>query len=291
MEITLLTAFLGGFLALLSPCGALLLPAFFASALGNRLRLLVHGVIFYLGLAVTLVPLGLGVGALGSLLTNYREALVIGTSILLILLGAAQALGFGFDLSKHLPGAGNLQQRAHSRRGVVRTLLLGAASGVAGFCAGPILGAILTLAMAQGSTTQAGLMLAIYGLGMVAPLVALAAVWSKLSSQTIRALRGRGFRLFGRDLHTTSVITGLLVIGVGILFWSTSGLVTAPSLLPTDVQRWIQSESSNLITPAWDAALVALIAVVIVAAWGIHRRRARAAQQTASSSRQTGHMR
>ena len=35
MDITLLSAFLGGVLALLSPCAALLLPAFFGSTVGT----------------------------------------------------------------------------------------------------------------------------------------------------------------------------------------------------------------------------------------------------------------
>lgn len=275
MEISLLTAFFGGVLALLSPCGALLLPAFFASSLGSPLRLAVHGSIFYAGLALTLVPLGLGIGALGSLLVTHRDALVIGTSVVLILLGIAQALGFGFDISKHLPGTGNLQQQAHSRSGALRTLLLGAASGVAGFCAGPILGAILTLAMAQGSAVQAGAMLAVYGLGMVIPLVGLAALWSRLSPRTISVLRGRGFRFLGRELHTTSVVTGLLVAGVGILFWATNGLVTAPSLVPAEVQRWLQSGGSRFGSPLWDAAAIALGAALILAGWAWRRRRAR----------------
>src|SRR5690625_2331351 len=160
MEISLLTAFLGGVLAILSPCGALLLPAFFASVIGRRMRLLVHGAVFFLGLVITLVPLGLGLGAVGNLLTTYRDALIIATAVILVVLGLAQAAGFGFDMAKALPGAEGLQQRAHRRTGVLRTLLLGAASGVAGFCAGPILGAILTLAVAQGNSLGAGLMVA-----------------------------------------------------------------------------------------------------------------------------------
>ncbi len=57
MDIGLVTAFLGGMLAILSPCGALLLPAFFASTVGAGPRLLLHGSIFYLGLLLVLVPL------------------------------------------------------------------------------------------------------------------------------------------------------------------------------------------------------------------------------------------
>ena len=273
MEISLVTAFLGGVLALLSPCGALLLPAFFASVIGHRMRLILHGGIFYLGLAVTLVPLGLGLGAVGNLLTEYREALIVTTSIILIVLGLAQAAGFGFDMSKALPGAGSLQQRAHNRGGFVRTVLLGAASGVAGFCSGPILGAILTLALAQGKPWNAGLMLAVYGLGMVVPLTVLAALWSKLSPRALSVLRGRGFRFLGRDLHTTSVITGLLITAVGVVFWTTNGLVSAPSLLPAGIQRGLQSYSGVLANPLVDALLLAGVVIVLITVWAVRRSR------------------
>ena len=279
MEISVITAFLGGVLAILSPCGALLLPAFFASVIGRRLRLILHGAIFYLGLVVTLVPLGLGIGALGNLLTVYRDVLIITTSIVLIVLGLAQAAGFGFDMSKMLPGAETLHQRAHQRSGWVRTFLLGAISGVAGFCAGPILGAILTLALAQGDSLNAGIMLAVYGLGMVAPLTLLAAFWGKLSPRVMSVLRGRGFRFLGRQLHTTSVATGLLIVVVGIIFWTTNGLVRAPSLIPAGIQRGLQSYGSMLANPLLDAVILGALVVIIVTVWAIRRTRNRTRDQ------------
>ena len=49
MDIGVLGAFLGGALALLSPCGALLLPAFFASTVGSGPRLALHGAVFSSG--------------------------------------------------------------------------------------------------------------------------------------------------------------------------------------------------------------------------------------------------
>ena len=55
-DVGYLAAFLGGLLALLSPCSALLLPSFFAYAFTGRGRLLAHTGVFYLGLAATLVP-------------------------------------------------------------------------------------------------------------------------------------------------------------------------------------------------------------------------------------------
>lgn len=278
MEISLITAFLGGMLALLSPCSALLLPAFFASTIGARLKLLVHGSVFYLGLVLTLVPLGLGLGAVGTLFIEHRQALIVGTSVILILLGLAQMLGFGFDFSKALPGTQRLQQQAHTRKGLLRTFLLGAASGVAGFCAGPILGAILTLAVAQGSIPQAGLMLAVYGAGMVVPLMVLAALWGRIGSRSMRFIRGRGFTVLRRELHTTSVIAGALIAGVGVLFWVTNGLVTAPSLVPSETQGWLQTMSSSISGPIADIALILVVSGVILLVWAMNRRSARRAR-------------
>lgn len=276
MDIGVITAFVGGMLALLSPCSALLLPAFFAATVGSKLQLVVHGAVFYLGLVVTLVPFGLGMGALGTLFLEQRGLVIGVTSLVLVLLGVAQVLGLGFDLSRVLPGASALQRRAGSRSGFVRTLLLGAVSGVAGFCAGPILGAVLTLAMGQGSAWAAGGLLAVYGAGMVVPLIAIAALWGRLGARGQRLLRGRAVTIWGREFHTTSVITGVLIIGVGLLFWFTNGLVSVPALVPTSVQAWLQSQVGVLSNPVVEVVGIVALAVIALAAWFvISRRRAR----------------
>lgn len=57
-DIGYFAALLGGLLALVSPCSALLLPAFFAYSIDSAARLLARTGIFYAGLATTLVPLG-----------------------------------------------------------------------------------------------------------------------------------------------------------------------------------------------------------------------------------------
>lgn len=272
MDIGLITAFVGGVLALLSPCAALLMPAFFASTVGTGPRLVLHGGVFYLGLLVVLVPLGIGAGVLGSLFVTHRQAIVLTASVVLILLGAAQALGFGFDPSRLLPGP-DLHAQAASRTGVVKTLLLGAASGIAGFCAGPILGAVLTLAAARGDAVGAALLLAVYGAGMVVPLLLIAVLWRRLGPHGQRLLRGRAFTVLGRELHTTSVITGLLIMGVGVLFWTTNGLVGAPEVLPLDAQAWLQERASLLANPVFDIVAVLVIAALILLVWARRRHR------------------
>ncbi len=286
MDIGFLTALIGGALALLSPCGALLLPAFFASTAGSGPRLWAHGALFSVGLLVILVPLGLGAGVLGAVFASHREVIIIGASILMIVLGILQMLGFGFDPSRFVPGAQQLQRQAQERTGWLKTLLLGAVSGVAGLCAGPILGAVLTLAAAKNDVWAAGTLLAVYGLGMVVPLLIIASVWNKLSPAGKSKLRGRTFSVFGRELHTTSFITGLLIIAVGGLFWMTNGLVTMPELLPTGASAWLQENTAFLSNPLVDVLLLTVVVGVILTVWIRARyRKANALAEPASNLR------
>lgn len=278
MDIGLLSAFLGGALALLSPCAALLLPAFFASTVGAGPRLLLHGAVFYVGLALVLVPIGVGAGALGSLFVTHRTAIVAFSSVLLVLLGLAQLLGLGFDPARLMPGGDRLQSRAASATGLVKTLLLGAAGGVAGFCAGPILGAVLTVAAARGDAVAAGGLLAVYGAGMVLPLLLIAALWQKLGVRGRSVLRGRTFTVLGRELHTTSVLTGLLIIVVGIVFWTTNGLIGAPELLPYETQGWLQEMAGTLANPVLDIVALVALAGVALFLWARRQRRTSATE-------------
>jgi cytochrome c biogenesis protein CcdA len=280
MDIGLLSAFLGGVLALLSPCAALLMPAFFASTVGAGPRLLAHGAVFYVGLLLVLVPLGVGAGAIGTLFATHREVIVLSASVLLVVLGVVQLLGFGFDPARLLPGAAHLQERTTTATGWAKTLLLGAASGVAGFCAGPILGAVLTLAAARGDMVSAGTLLAVYGAGMVAPLLLIAALWGRLGARGRRVLRGRAFTVFGRELHSTSMLTGFILIGVGVVFWTTNGLVTAPELLPLEAQAWLQEGSAVLANPVVDILAILVLVCAVLIVWARRRRRDRSTAGT-----------
>ena len=291
MDISLLSAFIGGILALLSPCAALLLPAFFGSTVGAGSRLILHGLLFYVGMLLVLIPLGMGAGTLGALFTSHRGAIVLVASAILIVLGIVQFFGFGFDPARMLPGADAARQRSAQATGWTKTFLLGATSGIAGVCAGPILGAVLTLAATKGSFVLGGIMLAVYGAGMVVPLFVIAALWTRVGTRTRSVLRGGSVSFFGRRLPIMSMVTGVLMVAVGIVFWMTNGLVSAPSLVPTTTlahaQEWVSSWSST----TTDIIVVCVLAVLAIALWFRHeRRRARraaAADQAAASDRGT----
>lgn len=274
MDIGYLTALLGGALALLSPCGALLLPAFFASAVGAGPRLLAHGGVFYLGLTVTLVPLGLGAALVGSVLNQHRDVLIIVTGWLVVAFGVMQVLGLGFDLRRLLPRADQIAGAGQARAGLPRSFLLGTVSGVAGFCAGPILGAVLTLASAQGSPLLGGALLAVYAAGMVAPLLAIAWLWARRGPGVGRSLlRGREIAIGRLRLHSTSIITGLLLIVVGLVFLTTNGLASAPALIPPRVQADIQETIAAWGSAVPNVVVVLVLALVATGAWIVAQRR------------------
>lgn len=236
MTISVLAAFLGGALALLSPCSALLLPAFFASSSGVGARLAANISVFFAGLLTVLVPLGLGASAVGSFFTSYRSTLIWIAGIVIIVFGLMQILGLGFDLQRLLPGA---RTAAASRPvGLSRAFLLGISSGVAGFCAGPILGAVLTLAAASGSVVVGGILMVFYAAGMVTPLLVLVMVWHRTG---IRKLgRGRTFTIAGHQIHPTSLLTGIILITVGVIFIATNGLLGIPEIVSLETQSALQ---------------------------------------------------
>ncbi|SEK87515.1 cytochrome c biogenesis CcdA family protein [Nonomuraea pusilla] len=262
-------AFLGGLFSLVSPCGALLLPAFFAYAFPGGRALLGRTLLFYAGLCAVLVPLGMGSALATRLLYGHQDLLVTVAGWTLIALGLLQAAGQGWT-------AGPLERLRGRVRGdsAGAVLLLGAVSGLAGFCAGPVLGAVLTVAAASGDGLRGAVLLAVYAAGMAAPLLLLAALWERWDLGRRRWLRGRGLRVGRLRLHTTSLLSGLVFAGLGVLFLVSDG--TRALVLPGG-DAWeerLQDVAAGAQEALPDLVVVGAGAVVLaaVAAWRLTRR-------------------
>lgn len=261
-EVSFLTALLAGVLALLSPCSALLLPSFFAYAFASPRALLARTGVFYLGLTLTLVPLGAGAHVASALFYGHRALLISVAGWSIIGLGVLQLLGRGFGV----PGVSRLHGWVMGRDGDrwISTLMLGAVYGLAGFCSGPVLGAILTVAATQDSPLAGGSLLAVYALGMTAPMFALALLWDRFDLGTRRWLRGRTLTLGPISTHTTSVAAGLLLITMGVLFLrydGTAGLTGSLGLGDTTDLEYAAQEAVS----AWGAAVPAWVLPLAVA--------------------------
>jgi len=264
-DVGLLAAFAAGALALLSPCSALLLPSFFAYAFASRRQLVARTALFYVGLLLTLVPLGTGAGAASRLFYGHRSLLIAVAGWTIIGLGVLVLAGRGFTA----PFASRLQGWAARRAGGGRasTVLLGAVYGLAGFCSGPVLGAVLTVAAGSGSALWGGILLAGYALGMALPLFVLAALWDRFDLGRRRWVRGRVLSWGRLRVHTTSLVTGMLLVAIGILFLryeGTAGITGSLGFADTvdleaAAQEWLVRVTADV--PAWLApALVAVAA-------------------------------
>ena len=212
MPVELPIAFAGGVLSLLSPCSALLLPAFFAYAFPSPTRLALRTAIFYLGLVTLLVPAGLGAGAIGAVLLTERGPLTLLAGLTLIAIGAVQLLLGGFEL----PGAS--LRPAMSAESAASTFVLGLSYGLGGFCAGPILGAILTIAAGSGGVIPGAVLLAAYAAGMAFPLFLLALAWERLGTTWRGRLRGRQVRIGRAERHVSTVASSAMFVALGIGF-------------------------------------------------------------------------
>lgn len=269
-EIGYLSAFLGGVLALVSPCSAMLLPAFFAYAFERPAKLLATTGIFYLGLAATLVPMGAAASTVGAALTTHRDTVVAVGGGVLIAFGAMQIAGVGFGSRLAQRAAGRLTPQS-----ALSVLALGAVYGLAGFCAGPILGSVLAVAAIGGDPVYGGALLLVYALGMVAPLALLALLWERLELGRRRWLRGRELRIGPLRTHTTSLVSGLLFVGIGLLFLLTDGTGTIAGPVGVDAQFDAQVWTRRVGERVGDLTAVAVVAALALAAvaWRLLRRR------------------
>lgn len=221
MPVEALAAFVGGLLSLLSPCSALLLPAFFAYAFPSRGALVARTGVFYLGLVTLFVPLGLGVGALSGLFLEHRAEVSLVAGLLLVGIGAYQLAVGGFEL----PGAAGLTAGRFGPGGesLAATYVLGLVYGIGGFCSGPLLGGVLTIAGTSGGALSGALLLAVFAAGMAAPMLLLALAWERLGASGRARLRGREVRLGPVRRHVSVIVSSLMFIALGIGFIAFQG--------------------------------------------------------------------
>lgn len=242
MSIGYAGALVGGLFALLSPCSAIMLPAFFAYAFSTPTKLIARTGIFYLGLIATLVPVGIVAGTIGSFLIENRTVLVIGAASLVIVLGLIQLVG--------LPLPALTRSGAGEGTSSASVFILGSVYGVAGVCAGPILGSVLTVAAVGGNALYGGILLATYALGMTVPLFVMALLWRRLRIAERGWLKPRMLRIGSWQNSLLMIVSGVLSIGIGVLLLLTDGTAGLGSILSIGDQfaaeSWVLSTSSGI---------------------------------------------
>ena len=173
-------AFIAGIASFLSPCVFSLVPAY-VGYLGGRsaasasqgkdsvLLTFSHGVAFVLGFSFVFIMLGVATSALGGVLYDLRSWLAkIGGIVVVIfglhMTGILRIPFLEYDLRP--------QTVPDRRRGYLASALMGVFFS-AGWspCVGPVLGAILTLALNGGSISQGVVLLSAYSAGLAIPFL------------------------------------------------------------------------------------------------------------------------
>jgi cytochrome c-type biogenesis protein len=220
MDVTVGLAFLAGLASFLSPCVFSLVPAYVGYLSGrtlatpegtsvhSRTETFSHGLAFVLGFSVVFITLGLAVSALGQVLYDFRPILskVGGAVVILFGLHMTGILRIPFLEYDLRP-----QNRVDQQRSYLSSALMGVFFS-AGWspCVGPVLGAILTIALNQGSLSRGFELLVSYSAGMAIPFL-IAAVGIGWISQFVRRYR--------KAMHYVEVGMGVVVIAVGVMLF------------------------------------------------------------------------
>ncbi len=241
---TILLSFVAGILSFLSPCVLPLVPGYISLMSGvsidnlkegvsSRRAVIVNSLAFNAGLSTIFLVLGTTAGLVGAAITSNPWVRIIGGLVIIV---------FGLQLIGLLKiSALYKDTRFFSNdkpRGVLGSAALGMAFA-AGWtpCIGPILGGIIGLAATSGGWRSGLILSAFYSAGLAVPFLLTGLGINKFLSF---------YKNFRRHLHKVEVLSGVVLILVGLLVMSgkstqlaTSGFM---SLIPN---------AEGLITRFW----------------------------------------
>ena len=224
-NVTVGLSFLAGLASFLSPCVFSLVPAYIGYLGGraaggettesNRFITFTHGLAFVLGFSTVFITLGVATSSLGHLLFDLRDVLAKVGGVIVIIFGLHMT---GVFRIKFLEYDTRVQQLPDRKWGYLSSALMGVffSAGWAP-CVGPVLGAILTLALNGGSVSTGVTLLTAYSAGLAIPflIAALGVGWVSLT-----------LRKYGKVMHYVEVVMGVILIVIGaMLFAGTFGRI------------------------------------------------------------------
>lgn len=236
--VNILIAFAGGLLSFLSPCVLPLVPGYISlmsgvsidhlkaeGVSGSRRAVIANSLAFNAGLSVIFLTLGGAAGLLGAAIINNVWVRVVGGLVIIV---------FGLHLIgllkiKYLYK--DTRQFSNEKpRGMLGSLTLGIAFA-AGWtpCIGPILGGIIGLAATSGGWKGGLLLSAFYSAGLSVPFL--------LTGLGINQFLSF-YSKFRQHLHKVEVVSGVVLILIGVLVMSNRVTLLASSRLAGWLPDW-----------------------------------------------------
>ena len=236
---SLFIAFLAGMLTLLSPCTLPVIPFVFASVRGRKGQLLA----LLGGMVIMFTSVAL-LAAVASQWVTRVTAAGRWIALLFLTLTALTLLSSRIAqfITRPFVAMGNQLNSASSRNsGLLAALLAGVATGLLWSpCAGPVLGAILSLAVVAKNPVSIGLLLAAYGSGAA---FMLGLIWLAGRSLVTRLRLGLAFTTRLRQGAGVLMLASVALIGSGSL----SLLQSAPAFaqnLEQQMSQWMAKPKS-----------------------------------------------
>ena len=228
-------AFLAGLLSFVSPCVLPLVPVYLSylsgsslsgDGLPNRWRVFSHALFFVGGFTMVFVVLfGLPATLLSGTLQQYSSWIAKIGGAILILFGLHT---MGVVTIPILYTTRRLEVGRGTEPGYVRSTLFGV-TFAAGWtpCIGPLLGTVMTLAFSEPSRALGFLF--VYALGLAVPFLITAVLLARAVGWLKR---------LNRHMRAVEIISGLLMVGVGVLLISGTFTVLN-SLLIRITPEWL----------------------------------------------------
>jgi cytochrome c-type biogenesis protein len=212
-------AFVAGLISFLSPCVLPLIPAYVSFMTGMSLAELTGGerrtsgvlgpiMLFVAGFTAVFVGLGAGASVLGSVLIANKLLLTRVAGGVIVLLGVVllDVIPLPF-----LRGGASIDAASIRRFGPLASLVLGLTFPFAlGPCAGPVYGAILTLAADGRSVSAGALLLLVYSAGLAVPFIAVSLLLGRVTG-ALRWFAGHA-KLVQRIAGAVLVLMGLAML-------------------------------------------------------------------------------
>lgn len=265
-----IASFFAGVAALFAPCCiTVLLPTYFASIFKQKTKVFLMTFVYFLGLLVIFVPLGLGVSALSQFFSQYHNIIFSIGGVFLIFLGLGLILGrqFSIPLSVH-PKLKNYDMSS--------VFVLGIFSGVATVCCAPVLAGVLALSVLPGSVFLGLAYVIAYVLGMVVPLFIIAAFLDKVNfTQKFFVFRKTvSYNLLGQKIYLpfSNLFAGLMffVLGLVILYLSRMNALTTHAsyqvtinIYLTKLVKTISVFTGLIPEPIWALIFVGIFLLIV----------------------------
>jgi thiol:disulfide interchange protein DsbD len=266
---TLLGIFAGGLALNLTPCVYPMIPitvSFFGgrSAQGKpgQLKLVLHGLCYLMGLALTNSTLGVVAALTGGLMGSLLQSPIVLSLVAGVLILFATSL-FGF-WELRLPG-GVSQMAGKSYTGYFGSLFMGLTLGiVAAPCIGPFVLGLLTWVAGMGNPWFGFLIFFVLSLGLGLPLFVLAL----FSGQLQRLPRAGGWMLWVRKLM------GWVLVGMAVHFIRPVLPDILKIILPVAVALaaglhlgWIDKNEANNRAFPWLKTFTGTVCLVLATFW------------------------